>query len=95
MASITAVDDVIARAGELTRDGAGADAVAQDLLAAGGGDRRTVEAARDQVAARIRARVDDFEATAVLQLLNRTLSQLPIHDPLDWKVRWGQRFRRP
>jgi hypothetical protein len=39
--------------------------------------------------------VDDFEATGTLQLLNRVLSHVPIEDPLDWKVRWTQRFRRP
>jgi hypothetical protein len=54
-----------------------------------------VEAARDAVAARVRARVDDFEATDTLQLLNQVLARLPIHDPLDWKPRWKQRFRRP
>ena len=87
-------DVVVARAAELVDDGAGVD-VAAELLAAAGGDRTQVEAARDIVANRVRARVSDFEATACLQLLNRALSNLPIHDPLDWKVRWGQRFRRP
>lgn len=87
-------DVVVARATELVRDGAGVD-VAAELLAAAGGDRAQVEAARDIVANRVRTRVSDFEATACLTLLNRALSNLPIHDPLDWKVRWGQRFRRP
>jgi hypothetical protein len=95
MTTTTALDDVIARAGELAHQGATADAAASEILGAAGGDRRTVEAARDRVAARVRSRVDDFEATAVLTLLNRVLSRLPIHDPLDWKVRWTQRFRRP
>lgn len=95
MTAATAVDEVIARATELAEQGVPAGDAMADLLAAAGGDRRTVETARDQVAARIRARVDDFEATATLQLLNRVLSRLPIHDPLDWRVRWTQRFRKP
>ena len=92
---VTTLDDVVARAGQLARDAVPADDAAADVLAAAAGDRRTVEAARDLVAARVHAKVDDFEATATLQLLNRVLSRLPIHDPLDWRVRWTQRFRRP
>jgi hypothetical protein len=95
MDTATALDDVIARATELAVRGVAPGDAADDLLAAAGGDRRSVEAARDRVAARIRARVDDFEATATLQLLNRVLSRLPIDDPLDWRVRWTQRFRKP
>ena len=92
--STSNADAVVSRAAELVRDGAGRD-VAAELLAAADGDRAQVEEARDIVANRVRTRSDDFEATASLQLLNRALSNLPIHDPLDWKVRWGQRFRRP
>lgn len=93
MSTLTA-ENVAARAGELARNGSGSDP-AQELLAAAGGDRKTIEVARDLVAGRVRADVGDFEATAALQVLNRALSALPIEDPLDWKVRWGQRFRRP
>ena len=92
--STSNADAVVAKASELVRDGDGRD-VPAELLAAAGGDRSQVETARDLMAARVRARVDDFEATACLQMLNRALSKLPIHDPLDWKPRWGQRFRRP
>lgn len=95
METATALDEVISRASELAGRGVSATDAAEELLAAAGGDRKTVEAARDRVTARVRARVDDFEATATLQLLNRVLSQLPIHDPLDWRVRWTQRFRKP
>jgi hypothetical protein len=96
MATTSPVEDVAARAAELAQDGAvDMRAAADELLAAAGGNRRAVEAARDEVAARVRARVDDFEATATLTLLNRALSNLPIEDPLDWRVRWTQRFRRP
>lgn len=87
-------DGLVARAFELSRSGGGPQAV-DDLLAAASERRHDLESARDQVATRVHERVDDFEATAALQLLNRTLSRAPIHDPLDWKVRWGQRFRRP
>ena len=93
--AVSPVDDVVARAAELAREGVTAAEAAVDVLAAAGGSRRMVEAARDRVASRVHARVDDFEATATLQLLNRVLSRLPIHDPLDWRVRWTQRFRRP
>lgn len=95
MTTTAALDTVIACARDLAGRGVAAADAADEVLAAAGGDRRAVEAARDRVAARLRARVDDFEATATLQLLNRVLSALPIHDPLDWRVRWTQRFRKP
>ena len=95
METSSVVDDVIARADKLARDGVTADAAGGELLEAAGGDRRAIEAARDRVAAKLRRRVDDFEATATLTFLNRALAGLPIDDPLDWKVRWTQRFRRP
>jgi hypothetical protein len=91
----TYVDDVITRAAKLAAERIAPAEAVDEVLAAAGGDRRAVEAARDAVAARVRARVDDFEATDTLQLLNQVLSRLPIHDPLDWKPRWKQRFRRP
>jgi hypothetical protein len=91
----TILDELVARAAELARDAASVPDASASLLSTAGGDRRAIETARDQVAGQLRARVDDFEATATLQLLNRVLSHLPIHDPLDWRVRWNQRFRRP
>ena len=90
----TAVDAVVERASELARSGV-TEAAVIELMNAAGSDRRAVEGARDRIAARLHAAVDDFEATATLQLLNRTLSRLPRVDPLDWRVRWTQRFRRP
>lgn len=66
-----------------------------ELVAAAGGDRRAVEAARDAMAVRLHEAVDDFEATAVLQLLNRALGEMPRQDPLDWRVRWSRRFSKP
>ena len=95
METTTAVDDVIARAAKLAREGTPTGPAAAELLDTAGGDRQMIETARDRMAARLRARVDDFEATATLTLLNRALGALPITDPLDWKPRWGQRFRRP
>jgi len=65
------------------------------LIAEAGGDRQAVEAARDRVAAHLHRAVDDYEATVMLQLLNRALSRMPRVDPLDWRVRWHQRFRKP
>ncbi|HET9077041.1 MAG TPA: hypothetical protein VFN68_08915 [Acidimicrobiales bacterium] len=87
-------DALVARAYDLSRAGV-TQAAVDELLSAASESRPDLEAARDRVAARVHARVDDFDATAALQLLNRALSRAPIHDPLDWKPRWGQRFRRP
>jgi hypothetical protein len=91
----TATDAVVERAFQAVEAGSDPGSAVTDIEVAAGGDRAVVEAARNEVSARVHARSDDFEATAALQLLNRTLSQMPIHDPLDWRVRWGQRFRRP
>jgi hypothetical protein len=85
---------IAAQAVELSRSGS-PDSAVEALAAAAGGDRPTVEAARDQVAAHLHTAVDDWDATAGLTLLNRTLAGMPRHDPLDWRVRWKQRFRRP
>ncbi len=92
--AFTGPEALMSRAYELSRAGASSDAVEQ-MMAAAGPQRKDLEEARDRVAAQVRARVDDFAATAALQLLNRALSKAPIHDPLDWRVRWTQRFRRP
>ena len=86
--------EIAERAAELAKDELGPDEVAAAIETAAGGDRRLIEAARDEVAARIRAAVDDYDATATLTLLNRTLSKMPRHDPLDWRVRWA-RHRKP
>jgi hypothetical protein len=91
----TATPEAIAsQATELARSGT-SDSAAKTLAAAAGGDRRTIEAARDHVASHLHNKVDDWDATAALTLLNRTLADMPRHDPLDWRVRWTQRFRRP
>jgi hypothetical protein len=91
----TATPEAIAsQATELARTGS-ADSAAEALAAAAGGDRGTIEAARDHVASHLHNAVDDWEATAALTLLNRTLAGMPRHDPLDWRVRWKQRFRMP
>jgi sirohydrochlorin ferrochelatase len=95
MTTTSSLEDVVALAADLARDGVGPADAAEPVLAAAGGDRRTVEAARDRVAARVHAHVDDFDATLTLQLLNSVLARLPIYDPLDWRVLWTQRFRRP
>ncbi len=58
-------------------------------------DREALQEARDFFASLVRAHSDDFHATEALRLVNRALSKTPIVDPLDWKPRWHQRFRRP
>ena len=95
MTATGSLDDAIARATDLSREGVRPAEAVEPILAAAGGDRRAVEAARDEVAGRVHAHVDDFEATLTLQLLNAVLGRLPINDPLDWRIRWTQRFRRP
>ena len=65
------------------------------LSASAGGDRSTLVEARNFYASLVSARSDDFRATAALSLLNRAISATPVIDPLDWKKRWHQRFRRP
>ena len=94
-AAATGPEGLAARAYELSRASGATPEAVEQLLAAAGTHRQDLEAARDRVAAQVRARVDDFAATAALQLPNRALSKAPIHDPLDWRVRWTQRFRRP
>jgi hypothetical protein len=80
---------------ELAASGERPDASAEELLRVADGDRATVEAARNLLAARLHASVGDWSATAGLSLLNRALATMPRHDPMDWRVMWGQRFRRP
>ena len=93
--AMEAVDTVVSRARVRALAGDSADDALEDVLAAAGGDRRTVEAARDAAAAAVHVRSDDFDSTAALQMLNGILSRIPIEDPLDWRVRWTQRFRKP
>ena len=82
----TLLDDVVTAAK--------AGAATTDVVDAAQGDRAVLEAARDMVAAQVRRRVDDFEATAALRSLNRARTELPPTDPFDWQVRWERR-RKP
>jgi hypothetical protein len=84
---------IVQQAADLSHDHDQAAAV-EKLIALAGSDRRSLETARDQVAAQLHRRVDDFQATATLTLLNRALSGAPIVDPLDWRVRWSK-HRKP
>jgi hypothetical protein len=74
---------------------AGSPDAPEALAREAGEDRRLLEDARNLVAARLHASVDDWSSTAALSLLNKTLARMPRHDPLDWRVRWSQRFRMP
>jgi hypothetical protein len=89
----TSPEAIARQAADLTQDQDQAAAV-EKLIAVVGSDRHSLEMARDQVAAQLHRRVDDFQATATLTLLNRALSGIPIVDPLDWRVRWS-RHRKP
>jgi dsRNA-specific ribonuclease len=88
----TTVDAIVQQATSLASQRDGAEAV--ESLIAAAGDRTALEAARDQVAAHLHSRVDDWEATATLTLLNQALSKLPRVDPLDWRMRWAK-HRKP
>ena len=86
-------DAIVLHATDLTQESDQA-AAADRLIALAGSDRHALETARDQVAAQLHRRVDDFEATATLTLLNRAMAGLPVTDPLDWRVRWSK-HRKP
>jgi hypothetical protein len=90
---VTEPDALIDRAAALAAEGTDRESSAA-LAELAGRNRQVVEAARDLAATRIRERVDDWEATAALRLLNRVLADLPRKDPLDWQVRWRQ-HRKP
>jgi hypothetical protein len=85
-------EDLASRA---TQVAAGRDPDARTVIVeAAGGDRALIEAARDRLASHLHTHADDWDATAGLTLLNRVLSSLPRHDPLDWRVRWAH-HRKP
>ena len=88
--SVSAVEALAQHAAGIAASGGSTD----EMITAASGDRLAMEAARDHVAAMVRKRVDDYESTATLRLLNRALSEMPHTDPLDWQVRWEQR-RKP
>ena len=88
--SVSAPEGSAQRAAEVARAGGTTEAI----IEAAAGDRASLESARDRMAAMVRRRVDDFEATAALRLLNRALSEMPPVDPFDWQVRW-ERHRKP
>lgn len=61
------------------------DRLADQLAAAG--DRDDLEAARQQLLARIYVRSDDFQATAALQLVNKALAKVGWQGHYSWKHR--------
>jgi hypothetical protein len=90
---VTDPDALIERAASIAADGVNA-ASSASLADLASRNRLLMEGARDRAAARVRIRVDDWEATAALRLLNRSLADLPRTDPLDWQMRWKQ-HRKP
>ncbi len=90
----TATPEAIAEQAALLSKPGASDGAVGALIEAAGGDRITIEAARDQIALHLHGAVDDWGATATLTLLNRTLSEMPRSDPLDWRVRWTK-HRKP
>jgi hypothetical protein len=93
MAAVTG-DVIENKAIELASSTDREDAITQ-LLALAGGDRDALGAARNRLAARLRANAGDFRATAALTLTNKALVRLGWVDPFDWKIRWSQPFKRP
>ncbi|HMK96148.1 MAG TPA: hypothetical protein VK425_01315 [Acidimicrobiales bacterium] len=57
----------------------------QELASAG--DKASLEAAREQLVARIYSRSDDYEATGALNLVNQALAAVGWPDPYNWKHR--------
>jgi hypothetical protein len=92
LAALT-TDAIIRHAGELAHEG-DINAAVDHLIGLVGPDREAMESARDRVAAHLHRRVDDWEATATLTVLNRALARIPRNDPLDWRVRWSK-HRKP
>ncbi|HUE58756.1 MAG TPA: hypothetical protein VMO88_04165 [Acidimicrobiales bacterium] len=90
---VTDLDALVDRAAAVAADGINAG-TSSALAEIAGHSRGLVEAARDLAAERVRERVDNWDATAALSLLNRVLADLPRNDPLDWQVRWKQ-HRKP
>jgi hypothetical protein len=89
----TSPEAIVEQAADLSQENDQA-AAAEKLIAMVGSDRTALEVARDQVAAHLHRRVDDFQATATLTLLNRAMAGIPVTDPLDWRVRWSK-HRKP
>jgi len=87
---VSVPDGLALNAAEAARAGHTTEAI----IDAAGGERAAIESARDSLAASVRRRVDDFESTAALRLLNRALSEMPPIDPFDWQVRW-EKHRKP
>jgi hypothetical protein len=93
VAAVT-TDAIERKADELSGADGRAEAVTE-LLTLVDGDRPALEAARNNVARRLHGNPSDWAATATLGLLNQALVQFGWTDAFDWKIRWGQRFRRP
>lgn len=70
------------------------DAVTK-LVETAGHDRALLEQARDRVARGLHGHAGDWTATGALNLLNKAIVTVGWQDKYDWRVRWGQPFRRP
>lgn len=66
----------------------------RELLRLVGTDRSALESARDGLVLHLHRHGDDWQATAALTLLNRSLAEYGWTDRYDWKVRWRQ-HRKP
>ncbi|MCU4186842.1 hypothetical protein K6U06_20925 [Acidiferrimicrobium sp. IK] len=88
MASTMTTDDLYATVQELTTiDQAAAVARLSELVS---DNRAELGEVRNRFAARLHGHSDDYQATAALTLLNRSLATVARHEPLDWKTRWAK-----
>jgi hypothetical protein len=62
-------------------------AATEEMVALAAGDRRAVEAVRDEYVLRLHADSSDYDATAALGVLNRALAHMGWADPYCWKNR--------
>jgi len=74
-------------AAQLGQPGVDKPAAARRLIDAAGGDRQSLEEARNVYARRLHGHSDDWTATAALSLLNRALTDSGWIDPFDWSGR--------
>ncbi len=95
MAPTTTIDTLEARALELAAAGTEPAEAATTLARAAGGDRASLEEARNRVARRMHGNSADFSAGAALALLNKALVSFGWVDPYNWKQRLGNRLRKP
>lgn len=88
-------DDLEAKALHHAAGATPAETAVSDLVGRAGGDRPSLEEARNRVARHMLGNVSDVQSGAALQLLNTALVELGWVDPYQWTQRLGNRLRKP